>query len=225
MHLFDSSIASDPEFRDRRDAGQKLSNRLLADNTQADIVIGLTGGGVPVAAIVAEVLGLPLDIIVVKKIGAPGSDEFAIGAVCSDGSRVLHEDVIQQLNISSDYVHDKACQKLSEARAAEDRYRGGAAPDLDSMVVLIIDDGIATGSTMEAAVISARNRGAKRVVVAVPVASPESKEMLSQVADEVLGLVHTSAFFSVGQYYTEFDHVGDEEIVRLVKASKNNPIR
>lgn len=217
MYVYDLDQLGRPEFRDRSDAGQKLGKTLAADSVKADIVMGLTRGGVPVASAVAEALSLPLDIIVVKKIGAPFSHELAIGAVCSDGSRVLHEHFIQELGISGDYVDEEARRMLKEARAAEEDYRAGRpSPGLDGRAVILVDDGIATGSTMEAATVSVRNRGAARVVIAVPVASPESEKELTRVADAVISLLHPAGFFSVGQFYSRFDQVPDDEVKRLV---------
>lgn len=221
MYINDYSLLARAAFADRWEAGEALGKELLSSTTKPDIVLGLTRGGVPVAAAVARTLGVPLDIIVVKKIGAPFSLELAIGAICSDGSRVLHPDYVRELEIPGGYVERTSKAMLEEAKAAEGRYRSGAQePGLRGQTVLLVDDGIATGSSMEVAVTSVRNRGAKRVIVAVPVASPESIKKVGELADEVIALRKPDAFFAVGQFYNDFSPITDDEVVRLVTADR-----
>lgn len=221
MYVNDFSILTTPAFGDRTDAGRALGEELLAQATRPGIVLGLTRGGVPVAAEVARILKAPLDIIVVKKIGAPFSLELAIGAICSDGTRVLHRDYVRELEISDEYVERMSREMLENAQSAEKRYRmGEPPPELSGRVVLLVDDGIATGSTMEAAVLSVRNRGAAQVSVAVPVASPESVKRLASVADRIFALRQPAAFFAVGQFYRYFGQVSDEEVTRLMAAGR-----
>lgn len=221
MYVNDFSMLTTPAFADRADAGRALGDELVAQALRPGIVLGLTRGGVPVAAEVARLLKATLDIIVVKKIGAPFSLELAIGAICSDGTRVLHREYIRELEISDDYVERMSKKMLEEAQSAESRYRGGGpAPELRGRTVLVVDDGVATGSTMEAAVPSVRNRGAAQVTVAVPVASPESVSRLASVADRIFALRQPAAFFAVGQFYRYFGQVQDEEVTRLMTAGK-----
>ena len=219
MYVNDFSMLTTPAFGDRSDAGRALGEELVAQAVRAGLVLGLTRGGVPVAAEVARLLKTPLDIIVVKKIGAPFSLELAIGAICSDGTRVLHRDYIRELEISDDYVERISKRMLEEAQSAERRYRaGGPPPDLRGRAVLVVDDGIATGSTMEAAVLSVRNRGAAQITVAVPVASRESVSRLASVADRMFALRQPAAFFAVGQFYRYFGQVSDDDVTRLMTA-------
>jgi predicted phosphoribosyltransferase len=226
MYLYDLSLHAPPEFDDRRDAGLKLGVALLDRATRPDLVIGLTRGGVPVAAAVSRVLRVPLDIIAVKKIGAPFSSELAIGAVCSDGSRVLRRDFIEELQIPDGYVEETSRKRLEEAKAVEAGYRRGSqAMEVRGKTVALVDDGIATGSTMEAAVLSVRNRGAARVIVAVPVAPPESVRRLSRLADEVFSLLTPEAFFAVGQFYANFNQVSDREVEELVATGSQTPVK
>ncbi len=211
-------------FEDRTAAGKALGDAMVKQSIEVSVVLGLTRGGVPVAFQVAAKLRLPMDIIVVKKLRAPISEELAIGAVCADGARVLREETIQQLGVASGYVAHETQVRLREAQEVERRYRGEqAALDVSEASVAIVDDGMATGATMEAAVLSARRRGAKRVAVAVPVGSSQACDALCQVADEVFCLSTPPDFWAVGQFYRYFPQVSDEEVRRLLEESRGAP--
>ena len=208
-------------FEDRTAAGKALGDAVIKQGIEVSVVLGLTRGGVPVAFQVAAKLGVPMDIIVVKKLHAPISEELAIGAVCADGARVLREETVQQLGVASGYVAHETQVRLREAQDAERRYRGEQeALDLSEILVAIVDDGMATGATMEAAVLSARRRGAKKVTVVVPVGSSQACDALRQVADEVFCLNTPPDFWAVGQFYRYFPQVSDEEVRRLLEESR-----
>ena len=210
-------------FADRTSAGLALGQGLAARETSADIVLGLTRGGVPVAFEVAKALQAELDIMVVKKIGAPFSPELAIGAVCPDGSVVTRSEAVEELGVSRDYVEREITALSLEARTAEGRYRGGGEPlGLAGKRVVIVDDGVATGATMEAAIMSARSRGALRVSVAVPVASVYAARALEGVADDFAALEVPPDFFAVGQYYDDFSPVADVEVQALLARARQS---
>ncbi len=213
--------SSEVLFSDRQEAGQALATSLIKRGSRFSVVLGLTRGGVPVAFEVAQAMGIPMDILVVKKLRAPISEELAIGAVCSDGTRVLHPDVIQQLQVSESYVERETHLRLAEAQQAERLFRGDhSALDLTGASVVIVDDGIATGASMEAAVISARHRGARSVTVAVPVGSREACMELRRVADDVFCMTRPVEFWAVGQFYMRFEQVPDDEVRRLLHLSR-----
>ncbi|MFW6175050.1 MAG: phosphoribosyltransferase [Chloroflexota bacterium] len=218
MAYYNAPLDEDVVFPDRREAGRELARHLLDERVIADVVIGLTRGGVPVAAEVANALRATLDIIVVKKMGAPHSPELAIGAVCADGSRVLHEDTIDSLAIPGGYIEREFEARLGEAIEAERAYRGHSQPaSLSGRHVIIVDDGIATGATVEAAVESARGRGARPVLAAAPVGSEGAVARLRAVADDVFCLSTPVDFRGVGQFYSDFSQVTDEEVWELLE--------
>lgn len=199
-------------FADRREAGQRLALRLHDRGVDADVVLAIPRGGLPLGREVADALDLPLDVIVAKKIGAPGNPEYAIGAVGSDGSTWLDEDGIERAGIDDAYVEEQREETAAAAREKAERYRqGGPEPDLEDQRVLIVDDGAATGSTAIAATRLARERGAEHVTVAVPVAPPQTTETLSRETDTVVTLLVPAQFDAVGQFYDSFDQVSDEE--------------
>ena len=206
-------------FLSREDAGRKLGIRLRQDGVQVDIVLGLPRGGVVVAAEVARELERPLDVFLVRKIGHPLQREFAIGALAEPdvvlfdesslgGSGNLHEQV--------EAIVEEEKRRLQEYRA---RFHSNPAPELVDKHVLIVDDGLATGATAEAAVRGARHRGASRVIIAVPVASEESVARLRESADEVRVLVVDPRFEAVGQFYQDFEQTTDEQVIALLQAA------
>lgn len=206
-------------FHDRQEAGKKLSLALLKyKNNQNTVVLGLPRGGVVVAAEVAKALGLPLDIIVIRKMGAPMNSELAIGATDELGHTVLNEEIIESLEISENYLKEV---KQKEQKIAEDRlnrYRGNKVPlSLKGKVAILIDDGLATGATMKAAIHSAKGKKAKKVIVAVPVAPAETIEKLRKEADEIICLDMPVFFGAVGAFYEIFDQTSDEEVIELLK--------
>ena len=204
-------------FQDRHAAGRTLGAALVTRGVLADVVMGLTRGGVPVAFEVSAALGAQLDLIVVKKLGSPFSHELAIGAVCSDGTLVTRPDAVHEMGVPEDYLERETAERSREAKEAEDRYRGGfPALDLSGARVVVVDDGIATGATMEAAARSARKRGASRVIIAVPVSSEHAAQALPAVVDEFIALGTPAMFWAVGQFYEDFSPVEDELVRDLL---------
>jgi len=199
-------------FADRTDAGQRLADLLVERDVNADIVLAIPRGGLPLGRVVADALDAPLDIAVASKIGAPHNPELAIGAVASDGSAWLDERTIDQLGVDDAYVQREREREAENAREKAERYRGDRGePALEGRTVLLVDDGVATGSTATAALRLVRARGAERVVLAVPVGAPDTVEDLRSEADEVVCVSTPSYFGAVGRFYDRFDQVSDEE--------------
>jgi putative phosphoribosyl transferase len=206
-------------FADRTEAGQVLAELLESyAHRPGVIVLGLPRGGVPVAYEIAQKLGVPLDIFLVRKLGLPGHEEFAIGAIASGGVRVLNEQAQKIARIPESTLDAVAQKETAELERREQRYRGSASPpDLYGKTVIIVDDGLATGSTMRAAVAGLRQHYPSRVVVAVPVASAEACEMLAREADDVVCAATPEPFYAVGQWYQRFDQTSDEEVQELLE--------
>lgn len=205
-------------FKDRRAAGEQLSAKLQSYNGKAEtIVAGLARGGVVVAHAVAQALNLPLDVIVIRKVGAPFNEELAIGAVDEEGHAILNEKIIQQLGISPLYVKEEVeNQKLAQKRAA--LYRSGRKrSELKGKTVIVVDDGIATGASMRAAIYALRQKGVKKIVMAVPVAAPDSLKIISNQVDEAVCLGAPEFFSAVGQFYEYFDQTSDSEVATLLR--------
>jgi predicted phosphoribosyltransferase len=206
------------QFRNRAQAGKLLAKALGAWAHQPEaIVLGLPRGGVPVAFAVAMTLGLELDILLVRKLGLPGQPEYAIGAVGSGGVQVLQPGVPGLMGVTQEQVDAIAARELLEIERRTRLYRGGRAPPvLADRVAIIVDDGIATGSTMLAAVEVARRHAARRVVVAAPVAQPDTLAALAPLADDVVCLAAPLRFRAVSQWYESFDQTSDEEVQDLL---------
>lgn len=205
-------------FRDRGQAAQLLAERLATAGIEPDaLVLAIPRGGVPVGAEVARALDLDLDVIVAHKLGAPGNPEFAIGAATADGTVLVEPWAQGEPGVSDDYVRQEAEEQIARARAREERLRRGRpAIELSGRPVVIVDDGIATGATVRAAIKAARAQGASRIVVATPVAARESAERLRQAADDVVVLATPEPFFAVGLWYQRFEAVDDDEIESLL---------
>jgi predicted phosphoribosyltransferase len=206
------------EFKDRRDAGRKLANALGAWRGRSEVlVLGLPRGGVPVAWEVAEALGAPLDVLVVRKLGFPGQEEFAMGAIASGGVRVMGE-YSDAWPVSAKAIEAVVAREQIELARRERLYRGERPPlSLAGRVLLLIDDGLATGATMCAAVKAARAGQPQRIVVAVPVASREAVQSVGAVADEVVCVFTPEHFRAVGLWYEDFGQTGDEEVCELLR--------
>jgi putative phosphoribosyl transferase len=201
-------------FRDRLEAGKALAERLNSYARRPDvIVLGLPRGGVPVALEVARRLGAKLDVLVVRKLGAPGHSELAIGAIASGGSRVFNSELIASLGISqADVLHIEAheCAELERRLTA---YRGDRLfPDLTDQVVILVDDGLATGATMRAAIATVKTQRPKKLIVAVPVAPEDTKQALMLEVDEVVCLESPKHFYAVAMAYEHFDQVSDDQV-------------
>lgn len=207
-------------FQDRHEAGRELASRLRKYATRNDVtVLALPRGGVPVAFEVAEALGAPLDLFLVRKLGTPGHRELAMGAIASGGVRVLNSDVVQWYGITPAAIDAVALEEQSELERREQAYREGRAPaQLEDRAVILVDDGLATGSTMRAAVQAVRQLKPSRIVVAVPVGARETCEELSEIADEVVCARMPQPFSAVGQWYRNFDQTTDEEVQALLRA-------
>lgn len=199
-------------FRNRTDAGEQLGKRLVEDGIDADIVLGIPRGALPVARPVADVLDAPLDIVVASKLGAPGNPELAIGAVASDGSLWLNDDLVDRVRAPEDFIEGERAVEAENAHEKTEQYReGGRLPDLRGKRVVVVDDGVATGATAIACLRQVREAGAAHVVLAVPVGSPESIDELEAEADDIVALETPRDFRAVGQYYQDFGQVSDEE--------------
>jgi len=209
-------------FRNRAEAGLALADRLRQYADRDDVVVlGLPRGGVPVAFEVARSLHAPLDVFVVRKLGVPGHSELAMGAIASGGVRALNQDVITWYRLSTETVDDAARVEQIELERREHAYRNGRTPlPIDGRVVLLVDDGLATGSTMRAAVLAVRRLGPSRVVVAVPVGASETCRDLAKVADEVTCLETPEPFEAVGLWYEDFSQTSDEEVRRLLTTAR-----
>lgn len=209
-------------FSDRRDAGAQLAAALAGYARRPDvIVLGLPRGGVPVADEVATALGAPLDVLVVRKLGVPGHAEFAMGAVSSGGVRVLNDDVIRDLGISQVSINRVAELELAELARREEVFRGNTPfPDVDGRTVILVDDGLATGATMAAAVAAIRTMHPARVVVAVPVASRDAMREIARAADDCISLLVPEPFGSVGFWYDDFTQTTDREVRQLLAAAR-----
>jgi len=203
-------------FASRTDAGQRLGRYLAEQNVQADLVLGLPRGGVIVAAEVAAVLNCPLDVLVVRKIGHPGHREFAVGALAGDGTLVLDEEVIERTGVSRAELRGVLAEETERLTGYQARFLRPNRPSLKGKIALIVDDGLATGATMEVAVRSAKNQEAAQVIVAVPVASDNAVERLKRVADKVLALIVDPEFDAVGRYYRSFPQTTDEEVQAIL---------
>jgi len=205
-------------FAHRDDAGCQLAERLLETVTDASIVLGVPRGGVPVAYQVARSLDLPLDVCVVRKLGAPRQPELAIGAVGHDGARVLNADVIATLRLTPVEVDDITRAQIDEVTSREAAFRAGRPPlDLAGQRVILVDDGAATGASLAIAVDVVRRAGAAAVVAAVPVASGHAHRLLNQVADTVVAVVVSEQFGSVGRFYRDFAQTTDAEVIDLLQ--------
>ncbi len=217
-------MKSSSRFRDRTEAGKYLAELLLQYAGRADvIVLGLPRGGVPVALEVAARLRAPLDVFTVRKLGLPGFSELAMGAVAAGGIRVINEAVVCQAPISPEMLESATASEMAEVERREHLYRDGRPPlDVRGRAVILVDDGIATGSTMRAATEALRQRGAARLVLAVPVGSAEACRRLAEEVDETVCALTPLGFEAVGQYYDDFAQTTDDEVRRcLAQAAAN----
>jgi predicted phosphoribosyltransferase len=205
-------------FPDRAAAGRLLGEKLSTYADRDDvIVLGLPRGGVPVAYEVAKALRAPLDVFIVRKLGVPGFEELAAGAIASGGVRVLNEEVVRALPNAGEIIESVTQREMIELERREQRYRDGRpAPELRDRTVILIDDGLATGATMRAAVKALRQCGAAKIVVAVPVGPPDTCREFQDVADEVVCASAPEFFQAVGQYYEDFSQTTDEEVRELL---------
>jgi putative phosphoribosyl transferase len=208
-------------FRDRYDAGKRLAARLVGYRNRADVVVmAIPRGGVPVAYEVAKALAVPLDVIVVRKLGLPGQPELAMGAIASGGVRVLNPEVVRALRIPDRIIDSVAARETLELQRRERVYRGErAGEDPTGQTVILVDDGLATGSSMQAAIAALRARGAASIVVAVPVGPQSTCREIARLADRFVCLNQPAFFAAVGEWYAEFAPTADEEVRQLLESS------
>ncbi|HHV62986.1 MAG TPA: phosphoribosyltransferase [Firmicutes bacterium] len=205
-------------FRDRQEAGRMLAERLKHYKGSSCMVIALPRGGVPVAAEIARELESDLDIVAPRKIGAPDNPELAIGAVAHDGTLVLNDELVEMLDVGSDYIYEAVRRERGEVERRMERYRGRRPlPSFEEKTVIIVDDGLATGYTMLAALRAIKKDAPARIVIAVPVAPPDTAQRLSREVDEAVILATPEPFYAVGQFYWNFDPVTDDEVQNLLK--------
>jgi predicted phosphoribosyltransferase len=210
-------------FADRREAGSELAGRLQAYAGRPDvIVLALPRGGVPVGYEVARALSAPLDVFLVRKLGVPGHRELAMGALASGGVRVLDQRLIDYLGVPQNAIDAITREEQLELQRRERAYRETAAPDLANRLVILVDDGLATGSTMRAAVQAIRQQQPARVIVAVPVGSPEACRDLSTVADDVVCARAPEHFAAVGQWFRDFSQTTDDEVRTLLAQAQKH---
>jgi putative phosphoribosyl transferase len=215
-------MALEQPFRDRFDAGRVLASLLGKHAGRPDVlVLALPRGGVPVGFEVAQALEAPLDVFVVRKLGVPGFEELAMGAIASGGVRVENASVLQSLGISKQVVNQVAERELNEVRRRERQYRGDQPPPpVEGRTVILVDDGLATGATMAVAAAALRRLKPARIVIAVPVAAPETCEQFRQIVDEIICAYTPEDFSAVGRWYEDFSQVSDEEVRDLLQRSR-----
>jgi putative phosphoribosyl transferase len=205
-------------FRDRTEAGRQLATRLSTYANRSDVlVIGLPRGGVPVAAEVSKALHAPLDVFLVRKLGVPGHKELAMGAIASGGVQVLNDDVLDWLGIPDKTIDEVAARERRELQRRERAYRGDRPPpDFRDLTIILVDDGLATGSTMRAAIAAIRQQSPQRIVVAVPVGASVVCDAIRSEADEVVCLMTQDPLHAIGIWYENFMQTTDEEVCKLL---------
>jgi predicted phosphoribosyltransferase len=206
-------------FRDRREAGRLLGEKLSAYANRPDvIVLALPRGGVPIGFEVARALNAPLDVFPVRKLGVPGHDELAMGAIAPGGIRVLNDELVRALNVSKPQVDAVVAREQQELTRREQLYRDNRSPlDVRGKTVILVDDGLATGATMVAAIKALRQHQAGRIVVAVPIASPEICDQMRAYVDDIVCAVTPEPFHAVGLWYEDFSQTSDEEVRDLLR--------
>jgi putative phosphoribosyl transferase len=206
------------QFRDRTEAGEILAEKLTAYANKSDvIVLALPRGGVPIGAQVAKKLNVPLDVFVVRKLGVPGHPELAMGAIATGGVRVFNEDVVNSLRIPDEVINAVTAEEFRELQRRERSYRDDLPPpEVEGKMVIIVDDGIATGATMFAAIAALRQLNASRIIVATPTIAQTTYDYLRKHADEVVAVIVPAEFYGVGQWYEDFSQTTDEEVHQLL---------
>jgi predicted phosphoribosyltransferase len=211
-------------FPDRREAGKRLAARLSRHADSPDVIIlALPRGGVPVAYEVAFALKAPLDIWIVRKLGLPGREELAIGAISSGGVRILNEDIVDALAIKQDLIDAVTERELKELQRREKQYRGSRpAPKIEDRTVILVDDGLATGASMLAAIHAVRTQNPARIIVAVPTAAPQAIDFVRRNVDELVYVFAPDPFDGVGKWYEDFSQTTDEEVQTLLEEADRN---
>ena len=210
-------------FRDREDAGLRLAERLLRYREENPVVMALPRGGVPVGAEISRALNAPLDVVVARKLGAPGQPELAIGAVAPGGVQLINERVVRWLGIPEGWIEQAAEKELAEVQRRMQRFREGRpAPEVGDRTAILVDDGIATGMTASAAIRATRAAEPRRVVLAVPICAKETAEKLSREVDELVCLKMPEDLWAIGLWYRDFHQIPDEEVIDLLEKSRRN---
>ena len=213
-------------FRNRVDAGKLLAKALQEIVDNSAIVLAIPRGGVVVGFQVASAIDMPLDLIIPRKLGAPGNPELAFGAVTEDGTVILDDELVKHLGVSKEYIKEECKTQRSEIERRLKLYRGNLPyPKLQDLQVIIVDDGVATGSTMKAAVLSVRRRKANNVIVAIPVGPSLTVEELEKQADQVVCLHKPEPFYAIGEFYENFDQTTDEEVRNLLRIRRQESTR
>lgn len=210
-------------FKDRTQAGKLLAGQLTGPDPKTSIVVALPRGGLPVAAEIAKAFDLPLDVLLVRKIGAPGQSELAIGAV-TDGANMhvtVNRDIMDVLGINEESVRALAQKEMPELERRKELYGAGDGRSFEGKTIILVDDGVATGATARLALQSIRECGAQRIILALPVAPIETLEVLSEEVDEVVCLQRPRPFYSVGAHYFNFDQVSDKEAIQILADAKD----
>lgn len=210
-------------FKDRRDAGLRLAGRLSEYRDEDAVVLALPRGGVPVGYEVARALNVPLDVFVARKLGAPGQPELAIGAVASGGVRLVNERVVWELGVSEDWIEAVTEKELAEVGRRMRRFRGEKPePEVGGRTVILVDDGIATGMTVKAAIRAIREKGPRRIVLAVPVCAEVTADALALEVDELICLQTPADLQAIGFWYENFRQLDDEEVIELLELSRRD---
>jgi putative phosphoribosyl transferase len=222
--MYSTSDTSTRRFADRSAAGRELAERLRSLALENPVVLGLARGGVPVAHEVAQALGAPLDVLAVRKIGAPGNPELGIGAIAEGDVRVLDADAVRRMLMSTDELEAAVARARAEVRASTQRFRNGRPPlEVRGRTVIVVDDGLATGGTARAALRAVRARGPSRVVFAVPVGAPDAVRSLQDEADQVVCVLQPKQMWAVGLWYEHFEPTEDAEVARLLSGDDDDP--
>lgn len=205
-------------FRDRADAGRRLAEELRGYAGRDDVVVlALPRGGVPVGRRIADALGAPLDVLLVRKLGAPFQPELALGAVATGGIRILNQELLGQVRVPDEEMEEVTARERAELERREQAYRGDREPlPVEGRTVILVDDGVATGSTLRAAIRSLRERAPARIVAAVPVAPAESSASLAEEVDELVCVLTPASFFGISQWYERFPQLSDDEVRELL---------
>jgi putative phosphoribosyl transferase len=208
-------------FKNRVDAGRQLASALQSVSKSA-IVLAIPRGGLVVGFEVAKALSVPLDIVITRKIGAPDNPELAIGAVAEDGTAILDDGLVRMLQVSKGYISEEVEKQKMEIKRRLLRYRGDMPyPILEDREVIVVDDGVATGSTLKAAIMSIRKKRAKTIIVAVPVGPLNTVNELKRIVDNLVCLQTPEPFYAIGEFYDDFEQTEDEEVIKLLEMSKN----
>ena len=207
-------------FNDRVEAGKKLAKALEDFKGKNAIILAIPRGGVVVGFEIASELELPLDVIIPRKVGAPNNPELAIGAIAEDGTIILDNSLVTYLGVSESFIREESARQREEIKRRLKVYRPNEpSPNVKGLDVILVDDGIATGSTMKAALASVKNQGAKTVTVAVPVGPPSTIEELKEQADKVISLKTPEFFQAIGRFYLDYNQTSDEEVIELLRLS------